>query len=574
MAAYKVNERSSSVLHVKLQNIKLEDMRKHKSFLAQAFQTDLMPRSKCDIPQSVSMHDEGDVQIRTDDPLDFAINTGSTGNKLDSENHLDAKTSPSQLQSDVSLNENHRVGATTKTDMLQETGYDTDANHQRNEDCEAGKNSHAKQALDSERGQQQKVNGVYTPSHTGQADAQQSLKMVREKVLNADKTPPNKNQEKVGSIDKKTPCNKNQEEVLNIDKKPNKDQEELLNTDRNQQNKPKPGLVKLGLKPVQNTKLVVVLVSFLSMGQTIATGQQPLTFDRQILPAACTEYLKKTNCPVIGFDNYAGINKKCCGEIPGTVLHCQSNGTLPSVSCMPNTTVAKGMYIKIVKKDGLPYKVTHHCDKDHYEPNDRGSNSVIHPYCTKRKTKCSEKLGQQRLCKGGPTRDDQCQCRQGYQSDCSRGFTQHDACSCQKAECPDGTERKSSYKSDSELDCPIGPEIHLNYSCVIITTTEISSTPNTSLSTPNTSLLTPEPKPRPTSNSSDDGRNTDDGYTSNYLALLIISAAAVVFFLYQCNRKFREAVNSVWNYTCTERADRRPRQKQVQSAAKYKRTNS
>ena len=143
-----------------------------------------------------------------------------------------------------------------------------------------------------------------------------------------------------------------------------------------------------------------------------------------------------------------------------------------ALSCLKNTTVAKGTYIEIVNKDGLPVKVTHPCDDDSYEPDDRGSSSVTHPYCIKQKTKCS-KPGQQLLCRGGPTRDNQCQCMPGWRSDCSRGFTGDDLCSCNRLPCPSGTERNITYQKDREL-CP-AETIPLKYTCITVKTAEVST---------------------------------------------------------------------------------------------------
>lgn len=130
------------------------------------------------------------------------------------------------------------------------------------------------------------------------------------------------------------------------------------------------------------------LFSMLVLSSVLATGTGLRTFEKQPLPANCRSHIQDTSCPVDGIDNYNEISEMCCGHIPGTVLHCQSNGSLLSISCLKNTMVAKGTYIEIVNKDGLPVKVTHHCDDDSYEPNDRGSSSVTHPYCTNPKTKC------------------------------------------------------------------------------------------------------------------------------------------------------------------------------------------
>ena len=175
-----------------------------------------------------------------------------------------------------------------------------------------------------------------------------------------------------------------------------------------------------------------------------------------------------------------------------------------------------------------------HCDKDHYEPNDRGSNSVTHPYCTKTKTRCLSSNGEQLLCSGGLVRDDQCQCRIGYESDCSRGFTESDRslCFCQESNCPKETERNMTYNYDKEQACPTDRDIHLNYSCVTVNTHEISSTEDF----PNPSITTPSVRHKPTSNSSNDGIDTD-GPNFSFEAFLSIFPAAVFIFaiLYKCN---------------------------------------
>ena len=267
----------------------------------------------------------------------------------------------------------------------------------------------------------------------------------------------------------------------------------------------------------------------------------------------------------------------CCGHIPGTVLHCQSNGSLLSISCLKNTMVAKGTYIEIVNKDGLPVKVTHHCDDDSYEPNDRGSSSVTHPYCTNPKTKCQWE-GQQLLCRGGPTRDNQCQCMPGWRSDCSRGFAGDDLCSCNRLPCPSGTERNITYQKGREPTCP-AEAIPLNYTCVTIKTAEVSteaiplnntcvtiktaeiSTPAnyTDTSSPSVPSLTP----KTTANPSDD--HTDEKNLELLALLLLLPIlVAIIFFsvLYKRNERFRQRVKNwtevISNCTCKRNAGQSP----------------
>ena len=248
----------------------------------------------------------------------------------------------------------------------------------------------------------------------------------------------------------------------------------------------------------------------------------------------------------------------CCGHIPGTVLHCQSNGGPPSISCLKNTTVAKGTYIEIVNKDGLPVKVTHPCDDDSYEPNDRGSSSVTHPYCTNPKTKCQGE-GQQLLCSGGPTQDNQCRCMPGWRSDCSRGFTGDDLCSCNRLPCPSGTDRNITYQKGREPTCPAEAEaIPLNYTCVTIKTAEVSTPANyTDTSSPSVPSLTP----KTTANPSDDHTDEKD---LELLALLLPILVAIIVFsvLYKHNERFRQRVKNwtevIFNCTCKRNAGQSP----------------
>ena len=297
--------------------------------------------------------------------------------------------------------------------------------------------------------------------------------------------------------------------------------------------------------------LIFMLV--LNLLVILAQGQQ-IKFEKQPLPDNCETHIQDTSCPVAGW-SYNEISEMCCGHIPGTVLHCQSAGSLLSIGCQKNTTVAKGTYIEIVNKDGLPVKVTHPCDDDSYEPDDRGSSSVTHPYCTNPKTKCQGE-GQQLLCSGGPTRDNQCQCMPGWRSDCSRGFTGDDLCSCNRLPCPSGTERNITYQKDREL-CP-AETIPLKYTCITVKTAEVSTPANY---TDTSSRSVPSPTPKTTANPSDDHTNENN---LEFLALLLLIPVAVFVFtgLYKCNETFKQTVNNwtevISNCTCKRNASQSP----------------
>lgn len=289
-----------------------------------------------------------------------------------------------------------------------------------------------------------------------------------------------------------------------------------------------------GIKQSQFKILYLIVLFCLVLPALCDNLSKFKTCPNQTLPRTCWNYFRLSQeCPEI---DYEEINTKCCGTQTDLFLHCQVFNSHLHICCLPKTLVEKGTYMAIVETDGRLEKVTHPCDKDHYEPKDRWSNSLIYQYCTHPKYKCSKEIGQQLLCRGGPSKDDQCQCMPDFRSNCNRGYNDADdhECLCYESKCPNGTERCITYQY-SVQQCP-NQDIALNNSCLPVCnqTPEISFTHKTSLTTQTPIQFT--------SNSTDDAAGTDTNGSSkqNFLAFLVIIPVAVFFIA--VNRRFREAV--------------------------------
>ena len=199
----------------------------------------------------------------------------------------------------------------------------------------------------------------------------------------------------------------------------------------------------------------------------------------QITPAefynTCEHYLNPdaTSCPTIFM--HAIVESLCCGEQPGTKLHCAHgyNNDMAKTQficygCFPDILIPKGFAMSLPCNGTAPSPVP--CKEGFYQAEDWNSSSVRYQYCTKEKSRCTAP-GEKLWYKGGTTADDACICAQGFQprnwpdsKDHAKPFTDNDMCTCIPAPCPPGTTRNISYSSMMARK-----DVIIDYSCIVIT---------------------------------------------------------------------------------------------------------
>ena len=197
----------------------------------------------------------------------------------------------------------------------------------------------------------------------------------------------------------------------------------------------------------------------------------------------CEHYFNPdaTSCPTIFM--HAIVESLCCGEQPGTKLHCAHgyNNDMAKTQficygCFPDSLIPKGFAMSLPCNGTAPSPVP--CKEGVYQPEDQNSSSVRYQYCTKEKSRCTAP-GEKLWYKGGTTANDACICTQGFQpsnwpdsKDCAKPFTDNDMCSCIHAPCPPGTTRNILYSSMMARK-----DVIIDYNCIVITsqTTTTSS---------------------------------------------------------------------------------------------------
>ena len=249
-----------------------------------------------------------------------------------------------------------------------------------------------------------------------------------------------------------------------------------------------------------NSKIAKLLVCFLIFGsalQIVASQPIMVEFKEQIHPWQCRSHFTDTQeCPHFNSE-YETLNKTCCQDFGGTVLHCLSHFDTDAeryillISCLPDSTVPAGKYLTIIPHNSLPQKVVQTCPPGHFEPKERKSSQIRHPYCQS-KTPCNATEGQQILCDRGPVGQDLCMCSPGYEpkywntstSLCKEGFdsNSHWHCVCNKVPCPPGTARNISYGSLADSGCQ--KKISIDYACINISSTVKTDTTTPSNTTP------------------------------------------------------------------------------------------
>lgn len=169
----------------------------------------------------------------------------------------------------------------------------------------------------------------------------------------------------------------------------------------------------------------------------------------QELPSACYDWIIENDCASKDFlKEWEELNSRCCSAFPGTVLHCQKGYLTPAErgqynfpACLPDENVPAGQTCRLdTDHTEKPELKKLSCNSSaEFEDADRNSSGVTYPYCTKPRSRCN-RVGQVKLCNGGPSADDLCTCRVGYlPSPRNRlWFTGQDASVCEPMACPIG----------------------------------------------------------------------------------------------------------------------------------------